>query len=144
MLVGAIAALWSIFPEKNAREILDAVYQSSDQEYRPDNERGWGLPDMAYAWLQLGRFSEGHSTFAFDRATGELTLLIANNHFKTGDIVEMRNALGQKVPGISVSIFQQDISTVKIRGLANIPAGSYIVRLTNDQYSEVYFVLAWP
>ncbi len=143
MLAGALAALWSAYPEKNAAEILDAVFQSADQFEKPDNERGWGLPDMTNAWLALGGFTAGQSTFAFDREAGELTLLFAHDFFKNGDSVEIKDVFGQKVNAMTVSIFQHAITTVKINGLMRLPAGTYSVRIENAAEVEVFPVVIW-
>ena len=144
MLAGAFAALWSAYPEKTAEEILQAVFKSSDQDAAPDNERGWGLPDMTSAWLTLGGLTGGISTFSYDRVSGELSLLIPQDNFKNGDRLEMFDAFGRKLSGLSSSIFQNKISSVKIKGLGNIPAGPYFIRISNDRYSERFFVLTWP
>lgn len=144
MLAGALAALWSAFPDKTGREILHATLASADQFYNPDNARGWGLPDMTLAWLTLGEFSDGPTTFTYDRKTGELTLLIPHNHFKYGDVVDMRDVFGKKVNLKTVGIFQGDISTVRIKGLENTPAGTYHIRITGDERSEVFLVMLWP
>jgi len=140
MLVGAIAALWSAYPEKNAAEILDAVFQSADQYEHPDNERGWGLPDMTNAWLKLGGYTNGQSTFAFNRDAGELTLLFAHDFFKNGDAVSLHDTLGRTVSSTVSSIYQNAISTVKIGGLEHLPAGTYSIQISNAERTEMYTV----
>jgi len=140
MLVGAIAALWSAYPEKNAAEILDAVFQSADQYEHPDNERGWGLPDMTNAWLKLGGYTNGQSTFAFNRDAGELTLLFAHDFFKNGDAVSLHDTLGRTVSSTVSSIYQNAISSVKIGGLEHLPAGTYSIQISNAERTEMYTV----
>lgn len=143
MLAGAFAALWSAYPEKTGQEIIDAAFHSADQFERPDNERGWGMPDMTKAWLALGGFVGGRSTFSFDRIKGELTLLFAHDHFKDGDRIELRDAFGQKLNGISTGIAQRQVSTVKITGLSNAPAGPYFLRISNAFRTEMFLVYTW-
>jgi serine protease AprX len=144
MLAGALAALWSAFPEKTADEILQAVFQSADQYLYPDNERGWGLPDMTRAWLSLGAFSNGESTFAFDRLSGELVLLLPNHNFKNGDPVEIQDVYGNTVHGIRSSVSPNDISTIRIKGVADIAPGTYRLRMKNTTQTATFFVLSWP
>lgn len=149
MLVGALAALWSAHPEKTASEILEAVFLSADQANSPDNDRGYGLPNMTAAWLRLGGFQpyglfgNAEYFFAFDRDKGELDLLCFNDLFGPGDKVELRNFLGQKIEGASISIFPNSISTIKIGGLENLPAGAYQVLLRNEQKTERLLALTW-
>ncbi|MFN0035470.1 MAG: S8 family serine peptidase [Saprospiraceae bacterium] len=134
MLVGALASLWSAFPQKTAAEILDAVFDSADQAESPDNARGYGLPEMTVAWLELGNMVRGNGGFfAFDRVGGELVFNYAFDFFKPGDSVEVRNILGQKMGGVSFQIFPNEISTLKIRGLGNLPAGHYQIVLKNEK-----------
>jgi len=125
MLVGAIAALWSAYPEKTAAEILDAVFQSADQAAQPNNERGYGLPDMTAAWLQLGGFVDGQATFAFDRSAGALTVLQGKRDFSGNEQVVLRNILGQTVGTFPAVFIGNTISTLKVRGLEAVPAGAY-------------------
>lgn len=130
MLAGALASLWSAFPEKTAAEVLEAVYETADQAEKPDNQRGYGLPEMTEAWIHLGDMVYGNGGI-FALKQGELTFSYASNLFKSGDSVELRNVLGQKVLGIGAEIIQNEISTLKIRGLKNLPSGHYQILLRN-------------
>jgi len=129
LLVGALASLWSAYPNKTAAEILAAVFASADQARHPDNARGYGLPDMTEAWLQLGGFVSGHTTFSFDRDSGELTVLTASSDFAGNSTVDMRNILGQLVGVFPARFLKNSISTLKISGLKQVPAGAYQIVL---------------
>lgn len=130
MLAGALASLWSAYPEKTAAEVLAAVFETADQAGKPDNQRGYGLPEMTEAWIRLGNKIYGNGgIFALEQ--GELTYSYASDEFKSGDSVELRNVLGQKVLGIGAEIIQNEISTLKIRGLENLPSGHYQILLSN-------------
>ena len=141
MLAGAIASLWSAYPDKTATDILDAVFQSADQAGRPDNERGFGLPDMTTAWLRLGGFTGGHSTFAFDRAAGELTLLLADSDRARGFRVELQDVYGRSVGYFPATFTKQAIATLKVTGLAQVPAGPYQLVWQDRQQLERKIVL---
>lgn len=149
MLAGALAALWSAYPDKTAQEILDAVFASSDQAGQPDNERGYGLPNMAEAWLRLGGFRTYSSVrasehfFAFDRDKGELTFLIFDDLPATGAYLELRDVFGKKIEGITSLVSRNTISTLKIGGLDDLPAGAYQVMLHNGRRTERLAALVW-
>lgn len=132
MLAGALASLWSAFPDKTAEEILDAVFATADQIGQPDNERGYGLPEMTEAWIRLNgfRFSNGGMSY-FNRDAGELVFTYAFDFFKPGDSVELLNDWGQKVANITTRISPKEITTLKINGLRNLPAGHYQIVLKN-------------
>ncbi|RMG81055.1 MAG: peptidase S8 [Bacteroidetes bacterium] len=53
LIAGMVAALWSAFPEKTNREIVDAILRSASQYLMPDNELGYGIPDFDKAWKIL-------------------------------------------------------------------------------------------
>jgi len=132
MLAGALASLWSAFPEKTASEILKVVFASADQAESPDNARGYGLPEITRAWIKLNEMVFGNGgMFTFNQAGGELAFTYAFDFFKTGDSVELRNDLGQKIEGISSTIYPKDITTLKINGLRSLPAGHYQIVLSN-------------
>jgi hypothetical protein len=143
MLTGALASLWSAFPDKTASEILEAVFASADQAEQPDNERGYGLPNMTAAWLQLGDFHNSPNTFAFDRAKGELTFLLIGENFANDDKMELRNALGQKMGNAEFDISQNTISTLRVSGLEKLPAGFYQVVLCTKEKTERLASLVW-
>jgi len=149
MLVGGLAALWGTHPEKTAAEILDAVFAAADQSEKPDNERGYGLPDMTTAWLDLGDFmpyapgGRPEHFFAFNRANGELNILYFSDLFGSGDNMELRNVLGQKMGGISFSIAKNSISTITINGLEKTPPGAYQVVLRNQAGAERLAGMVW-
>jgi hypothetical protein len=132
MLAGALASLWSAFPEKTAAEILDGVFASADQDKKPDNGRGYGLPDMTQAWIGLGEMSPGNGgLFSFDRTNQELTFRYASDFFQPGDQVELRNDFGHKASGISAAFVRNEVSTLKISGLKNLKPGHYQILLIN-------------
>ncbi len=132
MLAGALASLWSAFPEKTAAEILEAVFSTADQSKDPDNARGYGLPEMTKSWIRLGNMSYGNGgLFAFNRTIQELRFHFANDFIMSGDSVELRNILGQKIAGFSSQIIPYEISTLTIEGLENLPEGHYQIVLSN-------------
>ena len=143
MLVGALASLWSAYPHKTAADILAAVFATADQAMRPDNERGYGLPDLTKAWLRVGGFVDGHSMFAFDRANGELTLLTADKGLENITNIEVRNLLGQVVGDFPAAFARNTISTLKVSGLVQLPAGAYQLVWPGRREGDYVVVMLW-
>lgn len=134
MLTGAMASLWSAFPEKTASEILEAVFRTADQYHTPDNSRGYGLPNMTEAWIGLSGMVGGNGgLFQFDPQAGELTYTYADDFFGPDDRVELRNAFGQSLGIFPATVFRYEISTLRVRGLGDLPSGHYQVILTNPK-----------
>ncbi len=49
ILAGAVACLWQANPTKNNMEILAALKATASQSNTPDNNYGWGIPNMCEA-----------------------------------------------------------------------------------------------
>ena len=130
MLAGSIAALWSAFPEKTAAEITDAVFATADQALEPDNDRGYGLPDMTQAWLQLGGFNKQEAPCSFDRLKGELVVLL-NFQPTRGLKVELRGQSDQIIRDYSVQFSNRQLPTLTLGNLVNLPAGLYHLMLSD-------------
>ena len=130
MLAGSIAALWSAFPEKTAAEITDAVFATADQALEPDNNRGYGLPDMTQAWLQLGGFNKQEAPCSFDRLKGELVVLL-NFQPTRGLKVELRGQSDQIIRDYSVQFSNGQLPTLTLGNLVNLPAGLHHLMLSD-------------
>ncbi|MFN4254969.1 MAG: S8 family serine peptidase [Saprospiraceae bacterium] len=152
MLVGGLAALWSAFPEKTAAEISDAAFASADQIFRPDNALGYGIPNLAFAYLRLGGYFDGlllndakavNTVFSFARSRGELSILAVGNDFKNTHEVVLRNALGQEFRPKSLKISQQRFQVLTLSGLENLPPGAYSVTLLREQSAARLFSIAF-
>ncbi len=49
VLAGAVACLWQAHPTKTNMEILRAIKATATQSTTPDNNYGWGIPNMCAA-----------------------------------------------------------------------------------------------
>jgi serine protease AprX len=144
MLAGGLAALWSIFPEKPAREILNAVFQSADQYQAPDNARGWGMPDFTHAWLTLGGYTTGQTISSFDRNHGKASLLISHDFLDPNGKLELCHLTGTPVQNLHYHMSQKAISTLSIQGLEQQQPGAYMVRFTSDTHTGQFFIVLHP
>jgi hypothetical protein len=100
----------------------------------PDNTRGYGLPDVTAAWIELGEKISGNGgLFSCDPMSGVLTYHFANNPFQPGDRIELRDMYGNVVPETSSRMHLKPISSVEISGLQDLPAGYYQIVLTNKE-----------
>lgn len=149
MLAGAITSLWSAFPEKTGAEIMNAVYKSADQSEKPDNMRGYGLPDITGAWLDLGGYQayapngRPEYFFAFDRDGDSFKFLILTDIFQPGDAVELRDGFGQRVNFTRFDIKRNKISALEIRGVGQLKPGAYQVLICNRSKAERLLGLVW-
>ncbi|MCB0543571.1 MAG: S8 family serine peptidase [Lewinellaceae bacterium] len=149
MLSGALAALWSAYPDKTAKEILDAVFASADQDMEPDNKRGYGLPDMTRAWLELGGYQtyapngRPEYLFAFNRDAGMFDFLIFSDQYDQDSGIELLDPLGHPVKISGFRIDRNGISTLHVNVAGDLPAGAYQVVLRNSGGVEHLLGLVW-
>jgi serine protease AprX len=134
MLVGAIASLWSAFPEKTGEEIKEAVFRFSDQFEQPNNEKGYGVPQFFYSWAWLSgymndiamqRTSEG--LFAFEPVEGKLSLLNLMTPIGALEKVFLRNSLGEYSAVEAVLVEDGFSSRIEVKGLEMKEKGAYSV-----------------
>jgi hypothetical protein len=143
LLAGSIAALWSAYPEKTATEITNAVFEAADQNLQPDNERGYGLPDMTRAWLQLGKFSEQPLPCSFNRFDGILTVLL-NFSPTPGLKVEIRGPNDQIVSNYTVTCSETQLPTLTLGNMQHLPTGIYHLMLCDHSEQVLCTFSATP
>ncbi len=139
MLAGGLASLWSAFPEKTATEILDAVFASASQNERPDNELGWGLPDLTTAYLRLAGFLHGkflnrtgERRSIFSCLPGRISIQTADDLLLPGSRIFLQNGLGEEIPLRSARTVRSDISTLTLEFSDRVPHGFYTVWVKNE------------
>lgn len=150
LLAGGLASLWSAYPERPARDILDAVFQSADQNNGPDNERGFGLPNLAYAWLALGGYLyddrpnvAGEGFFAYDRETGDFQWVLFSSPGDGPLTLELQDALGRAIPVGPVDWRPGALPILTLRQCWDLPAGMYRLRLKTSSGVLNLAGLAW-
>ncbi|MBL7776198.1 MAG: S8 family serine peptidase, partial [Saprospiraceae bacterium] len=150
LLAGAIASLWSAFPEKTAREIENAVFAFADQVDQPDTLRGFGLPDIALSWLNLSGYfyktQPNHARngiFAFNREAGEFSFLLLVPVSPVGLKVELQNVLGEPLRSAQVDFSFHSISRLRFSRMFELPPGFYQVVLRSEGQAIRLGGLVW-
>ena len=150
ILAGAIASLWSAYPQKTAKEILRAVFASADQADKPDNLRGYGMPDLAYSWLELGGFMSNQSPnnarngfFSFQRSIGEFSFLVFAAMGTSGLKVELQDMLGIALRSAEVEYYSNTISQLRFKNMYDLEPGIYQVLLRSGENTVRLAGLAW-
>ncbi|MEQ1745731.1 MAG: S8 family serine peptidase [Saprospiraceae bacterium] len=151
MLVGSLASLWSAFPEKTAKEILDAVFVSADQANSPDTLRGYGLPDMARSWLALGGFLNKNALnnarngfFSYDRDAGKLAVLLFESPEKNQTRIELTDCLGHPVALGQAEWRTHTLTVITFENMRDIKPGFYRLVLCDGVGERRLAVLLWP
>lgn len=149
MLAGGLAALWSAFPQLPALDILEAVFRHASRLELPDNELGYGVPNLARSWLDLrgygrqGYVGNGRSGFFANPVSDILQVL----HFEPlpAEIirVELWSITGERQTIPASEIRQSTIEEIEMRLAARRPAGSYTLRFVHAEGAVVERVALW-
>lgn len=98
LISGAIASLWSAFPEMTNEEIINIVKASADRYVNPDNYYGYGIPDFMQAYHQvLSVKKQKESVFCLYPNPFSEALFFSCEKEVGNTIFEMYNLQGQKV-----------------------------------------------
>ena len=62
VMTGSVAALWQAFPELSAKDLMLKIRQSAHRTERPDDNYGFGTPNMLYAYHTITRIPARFST----------------------------------------------------------------------------------
>ncbi|MDX1910579.1 MAG: S8 family serine peptidase [Saprospiraceae bacterium] len=144
MLAGALASLWSAYPDKTAEEVMEAAFAVADQAAAPDNQRGYGLPDVTGAWIELGEKIAGNGgIFSYDPTGNQLEYHFANHLFKPGDRIELRDMRGKTFETGFNTLHTRTISTLELFNLHEVPAGYYQIVLANSQNAKRLGAAVW-
>jgi len=141
-MCGLVACLWQAFPEFSNMEIMDAVQKSSSKYTNPDNQYGYGIPNMriAYQYLQqqktiknyqqiLGNnwikafpvpFSDNFNVLLKAPLSGHSSLRLIDMNGKT---IEIKNT----------EIQQDNMYTISFDKLKTISRGIYTVQYTDGK-----------
>lgn len=135
ILAGSIAALWSDFPKTPAAAIMDAVYETADQYNKPDNERGYGMPDFLRAWINLHglKVSNLYGISGFDQLTSQLTMLVFSEKVPDSTPFEIKNALGQPCGTGILEVKGNNLNVVKAILPESLPHGWYYLIAGNTR-----------
>lgn len=150
ILAGALASLWSAYPEKTADEILNVVFEHSDQNLDPDNLRGYGLPDLAISWLALGGYWNGRAAnnardgfFTFQRDAGTLAFLLFKSLDPNDIQVELLDIFGKPVLPVRLTYKADTLSRLTFKNMDQLAPGYYQLRVRSGEQTVRMMGLVW-
>lgn len=99
VMAGAVACLWQANPTKTNMEILQAIKATASQSVTPDNNYGWGIPNICAAHQYLA--SVGLQDYYNDQTISFYPNPTENKVYfnleTTPENIEIKNILGQKI-----------------------------------------------
>lgn len=142
ILAGGAACLRQAFPTKSNFEIMDAIRESAHLFKTPNDSFGYGIPDLAIAFMILGNKSEAKPNQAFEQ------LSISPNPF-TNELnfyfvslkVDKLNASFYDLQGKFLLAQEVDFTLNNHQSFsistAALAQGTYLLRLEGDGFYEL-------
>ena len=135
IIAGAFACLRQAFPSVPNMTIVNAVQQSGNFAYSPNDDYGWGIPDFGLAYDYLKAL--------YPSDTNAARVLVYPNPFSTffalnvGYLlnapinIDMYDLTGRKVWTASYPVDTYDSNILEVTPSAHLSPGSYILRINN-------------
>ena len=126
ILSGSIACLWAAVPQLTNQQVVDFVKQSADRYTAPNNQYGYGIPDLNIALTNaLGNAAFTISNFQVYPNPVEYDFSITG--IQNAGAIQLVNTLGQVV------LTQKIDSTTPTIDVSELPSGIYCYQITQNQ-----------
>lgn len=127
VMAGAVACLWQANPGKTNMQILNAVRNTSSKYASPDNNYGWGIPDICLAHIILNPPPNGIS----ERSKQEVKLYPN----------PAKNQISFKLSEAAETVMLTDVlgNTINV-SLTTKETGNYTVVFGNHIANGLYFI----
>jgi serine protease AprX len=128
ILAGAVACLWQANPTKTNMQILEALKSTASQSASPNNDYGWGIPNMCAAhnllngtFLAVGENKKQLEINLFPNpAANEINFKLNSDI----DFIEVTDVLGKIY---KTSFVKNDNSTFNVKFGNNLSSGVYFI-----------------
>jgi hypothetical protein len=126
VLAGAVACLWQAHPNRTNMAILNALKATASRSNNPDNQYGWGIPNICAAHNYLNIY-----TGMEEKASTNFRLFPnpANTHISF--------SLNQKIETVQIL---DVLGKAKIVELIETENGQYLIPLSSEIPNGVYFI----
>ena len=131
IMAGMVACLWQAFPQMTNQEIRKLILQSSDKFLAPNNQYGYGIPDINLA-LSNGLSEESFlkdNFIIYPNPTTDFVLVSLPPQFKTGTVF-IYTILGQKI------VEQEITSQSSVISLKSLEKGIYLYKMESIGFSK--------
>ncbi len=139
VMAGMAASLWSMFPDKTATELNEAIEMSASQYNSPDSLIGYGIPDMKTAAELLGytateTTSTASSWKIFPNPVRDQLLIWALSAQTQKLHIDWYSLQGTLVK----SWIKSGAQKILLNDLPAVSGGMYVLRISNGTKSESF------
>ncbi len=142
ILAGGVACLIQAYKDSSAAKIKTVLMQSAHKYNNPDNNFGYGIPNLYKAFLLLQEHNNEKLASATESViypnpfTSTPTLLLKPEGY--GPInVSIYNYLGQKVWGNDYNMRFNSIEIISMNGTETLQSGNYIVHIKQGDKKKI-------
>lgn len=135
VMAGGAACLMQAFPDKTVQEIRNAILWSCDRYNTPDNDYGYGVPDLYNAYLYLKNNSNEKILRVGDNAIvypnpfiNSITISVMGKE-NVPRKVELFDINGQQLYVREFLMRDKTFELIPAEDLTTLPAGVYVLRL---------------
>lgn len=131
ILAGAVACLIQANPTKTNMQILQALKSSASKSTNPDNDYGWGIPDMCMADALLNTVSvnELEKITDFNLYPNPAQNFINFSLNQKPEAIQLRDVLGRE---LEVVYDETQLNLYKIQ-FNNLPKGVYFISIKTSE-----------
>ena len=141
IMAGAVACLWQANPGKTNWQVLSAIRNASTQYATPDNNYGWGIPNMCLANTYLAAMPTGIKETKKDAVKlfpNPAKNQISFNVSGTADLVALTDVLGHAV---DFNLTQKETGNYTVQFNAATASGIYFITVkTGDGSFQSKFI----
>jgi hypothetical protein len=133
ILAGAMTCFWQAHPNFNSFKVIDTLRKTATFSLTPNNQRGWGTPNMCAVPITVGLGAQKDMTYsnvvvAPNPFNSVISISLLNAEFGKKNMVEVYNAIGSTVNPI---VLQLTNSALQL-DFTNLPTGIYFVKVNTS------------
>lgn len=137
------ACLWQAFPEKTNMEIIDAIQKSASQYTNPDTLLGYGIPDMALAYMYLsGATLTNNGEILNAYSHEDIVYVFIYSTIPANSEISLYDISGKMLLQETVQETDIPYNALRIDAAGALAPGTYIltINLNGSLYSKKLFV----
>lgn len=139
IMAGLATILWQAYPTKTNMEIYDALLQSSDNRVSPNNQIGWGKPDLQFALTLLSNKPEQTlaEIKAFPNPFSNQLMIQFEQKIAAENNLVVRDVQGRLVYSESLGRVNAGAQAFQLELPAGLSNGIYMLEISNEYNTSV-------
>ncbi|MFN3528449.1 MAG: S8 family serine peptidase [Bacteroidia bacterium] len=134
IMAGLAAILWQAHPNKSNMDIYNALQQSGNNASSPNNQVGYGLPNLQQALMSLGNKEMQQTAFidVYPNPFNDVFSVNFNTQVGAQASLRMMDIQGRVVYEESLGWVISGPNAFKLSPPLNLPAGMYVLEIVSD------------